>query len=437
MKATENYSWNVNMGDENQITVTDFNIVGVSETTLQIGNYATKDESRYDNPLVLYPNWHVKLYFDKLYPGRVYGLDIGIWADTGEVNDIRTLLSLGGDYSPAVDANNEGSTMLQANEENNGLTPSNNPLLAGIALSIAIVCGVTIVYAKRKKQGPHKMRKMPKANSLKHGGTLLCLLCLAAMLPLTTLPATNAGTYVMPLYGSTYEVETSESDAAHSVINIWESYFNTWTDYTIYDLYGSDTQKSTVLEHAAIFEENFDHVAMFHYGHAGKDFSTGHYDYFDDDGWNDFDDQVWDYEVYGQTGSSKHFFVVLWSCRQGDIVYGGTDGQGVKGMPYAWFHGYPSSGDCFIGFEGASMPITQLSANNTNYDHELWLKQVGIRLSYSHATVIGALDAATNQYFNCDYDESELCLGFTAYWDGMDPGDGKMKVYGNWNIQLY
>jgi hypothetical protein len=139
MKATENYSWNVNMGDENQITVTDFNIVGVSETTLQIGNYATKDESRYGDPLILYPNWHVKLYFDKLYPGRVYGLAIGIWADTGEVNDIRTLLSLGEDYSPAVDANNEDSTLLQANEENNGLTPSNNPLLAGIALTIAMM----------------------------------------------------------------------------------------------------------------------------------------------------------------------------------------------------------------------------------------------------------------------------------------------------------
>jgi len=35
----------------------------------------------------------VKLYFDKLYPGYVYGLDIAIWADTGEVNDTRTLIS--------------------------------------------------------------------------------------------------------------------------------------------------------------------------------------------------------------------------------------------------------------------------------------------------------------------------------------------------------
>ena len=94
MNAAENYSWNVGMGGDNPpVTVTEFNITGVSEITLSIGNYPTKNESRGGNPLTMYPGWHVKLYFDKLYPGQVYGLNIGIWADTGEVNDIRTLMS--------------------------------------------------------------------------------------------------------------------------------------------------------------------------------------------------------------------------------------------------------------------------------------------------------------------------------------------------------
>jgi hypothetical protein len=94
MNAAENHSWNVGTGGDNsQVTVTEFNIVGVSETTLSFGNYPTKNESRGGNPLTFYPGWRVKLYFDKLYPGGVYGLDIAIWADTGEVNDIRELLS--------------------------------------------------------------------------------------------------------------------------------------------------------------------------------------------------------------------------------------------------------------------------------------------------------------------------------------------------------
>jgi hypothetical protein len=94
MNAAENHSWNLSSGT----TITEFNIVGVSETKLSFGNYPTKNESRGGNPLTLYPGWRVKLYFDKLYPGSVYGLDIAIWADTREVNDIRELLTGLGDF---------------------------------------------------------------------------------------------------------------------------------------------------------------------------------------------------------------------------------------------------------------------------------------------------------------------------------------------------
>jgi hypothetical protein len=95
MNAAEAYSWNVSMGGDNPpVTVTEFNIMGVFETELSLGNYPTKDESRGGNPLTLYPGWRVKLYFDKLYPGNVYGLSIGIWADTEKVNDISTLMSM-------------------------------------------------------------------------------------------------------------------------------------------------------------------------------------------------------------------------------------------------------------------------------------------------------------------------------------------------------
>jgi hypothetical protein len=35
-------------------------------------------------PLTLYPFWHVQLYFDKAY-GTANGIEVGIWADTGQV----------------------------------------------------------------------------------------------------------------------------------------------------------------------------------------------------------------------------------------------------------------------------------------------------------------------------------------------------------------
>lgn len=37
-----------------------------------------------NEPLTLYPLWHVQLYFDKLY-GNYYGVAVDIWADTGEI----------------------------------------------------------------------------------------------------------------------------------------------------------------------------------------------------------------------------------------------------------------------------------------------------------------------------------------------------------------
>jgi len=161
MNAAENYSWNLSMGGDNPpVTVTEFNVVGVSETTLDIGNYPTKNESRDGDPLTLYPGWHVKLYFDKLYPGQVYGLNIGIWADTGEVNDIRTLMYLGDIPYNGGSADNEDSTEQPSTEEPNN--DDSNPdmtaiLLIALFTSIAVAVGATVAYSKRKKKNSHNL----------------------------------------------------------------------------------------------------------------------------------------------------------------------------------------------------------------------------------------------------------------------------------------
>jgi hypothetical protein len=154
MSAAENHSWNLSSGT----TVTEFNIVGVSETSLQIGNYPTKNESRGGDPLTLYPGWSVKLYFDKLYPGQVYGLDIGIWADTGEVNDIRELLYLGDIPYSGEPADNEDSTEQPSTEEpdNNDDADSDLTTILLIAL-ITVAVGATITYSKRKKKNAHNL----------------------------------------------------------------------------------------------------------------------------------------------------------------------------------------------------------------------------------------------------------------------------------------
>ncbi len=43
------------------------------------------------NDLTLYPYWYVTLHLDKIYPGGVGVIAVGVWADTGEVANIEAL----------------------------------------------------------------------------------------------------------------------------------------------------------------------------------------------------------------------------------------------------------------------------------------------------------------------------------------------------------
>jgi hypothetical protein len=46
---------------------------------------------RDENSVALIPYWYVTLYLDKVYPGDVDRISVGLWADTGKVAHVRTL----------------------------------------------------------------------------------------------------------------------------------------------------------------------------------------------------------------------------------------------------------------------------------------------------------------------------------------------------------
>lgn len=191
--------------------------------------------------------------------------------------------------------------------------------------------------------------------------------------------------------------------------------------YTSYDFYGSQTQKQTVVDYASAMEETFDYVAMFHHGHAGFKEIGGlyHYDFFDDDGPDYSDDQIWDYEVWPKTRGNKHFFVMLWACRQGDIEGSYHSGYGARGIPYAWLDPI-SRGDCFIGFKGASMPLTQCLDNPVRPYRDFVTKFYYYALYLSTPlSVIDALNEASKDVFGCTFDNTKLWTGFTAIWHGL------------------
>jgi hypothetical protein len=73
------YSWTAPDGQ----VVSHFNIL--SEPSSVTFHPNTK------NGVALYPQWVVIFYLDKVYPGDIYRISVGIWADTGDIAQIETL----------------------------------------------------------------------------------------------------------------------------------------------------------------------------------------------------------------------------------------------------------------------------------------------------------------------------------------------------------
>lgn len=77
--AATGFTWNAN-----GTIISSFNVLPQPVT-------ATFHPAPREEPLALVPYWQVTLYLDKVYPGGVNRLAVGVWADTGAVAEIRTM----------------------------------------------------------------------------------------------------------------------------------------------------------------------------------------------------------------------------------------------------------------------------------------------------------------------------------------------------------
>jgi hypothetical protein len=77
--AVKGFTW-----EADGVVVSDFNVL--EEPISLVFHPTTREEG-----LALVPYWEVTLYLDKVYPGGVNSIAVGIWADTGAVRRVRTL----------------------------------------------------------------------------------------------------------------------------------------------------------------------------------------------------------------------------------------------------------------------------------------------------------------------------------------------------------
>ena len=78
LKNTENYSW-ISNGEE----ISDFNILENNITAIMYPHLR-------ENNLELIPCWVINIPLDKVYPGNVDNILVGVWADNGEITEIQT-----------------------------------------------------------------------------------------------------------------------------------------------------------------------------------------------------------------------------------------------------------------------------------------------------------------------------------------------------------
>ena len=122
----QSYSWKVG-----NTTVSDFTILDSPV------NAESSMQPREDN--TLYPWWNIQLYLDKVYPGMIGSIQVGLWADTGEITNIEAISA--------------GGLPPEDHTEQTGLDLT--PLIIAVPLVLAITLGAAIIY-KRKNKNSHK-----------------------------------------------------------------------------------------------------------------------------------------------------------------------------------------------------------------------------------------------------------------------------------------
>ena len=382
MEASESFSWNMGSG-ENKAAIKDFTVANAMlwETVFCSSLYA--DEFRSEDALTLYPIHHIWVSLDKFYPGNVYGFNVYVWADTGEVCAINERVFT---MDPPIDmiaTSNEFSVVpinaFQQTEEielNSYSVPwFSLPVLAFGMLSF----GSTGLLLSRKKKG--------KDFSFKFVTVLFCFLMVSMILisPSPTVKATEITRRALiwgaestggtnSSLGYTMRKTSGEISQQQSVCANIEDYFDD-NGYSADNWQGDGSIKKYILLNISDAESNYANVAVVDFNHGvGRsdtyEDGSGNWHYHFEDNVGPILDQttgtypenssdpedwtnkhmVYDMEIYTNTTENNTFFAFINTCMSANITdwesggIGPDPAQGLNnnskavGMPFAWTH---------------------------------------------------------------------------------------------------
>lgn len=493
VESARTHNWSLSV-DSASLSDSNLNASSVRWTTLLFDGSLNADNIRSEDPLQLYPVWRVGIALDKWY-GYMYGIQVDIWADSGQVRCVKEAWStmLPNETATATSSNNQSSVSLGD--------------MSGVVqvsiVSLIIVAIASIWTAQKKRLFTSKSLKLLSRKSV---GILLCvLLCSTIILAMvetvsaTTRGAvvwgsesTGAGVYQNPWIN--WRKSQNEVDKQRETAGYLANYFASG-GYTGNNGINHQGVRNPGSENYQIFNDiwalqyynNYMAVVDFDHGVGGYPLgappSEQHYMFEDNTGTlsggpPDWNHGIFDMHLYSYTHPEQVIFAYISACQSANIA---RLGQGMLppqwppyheraiGMPFAWTHrlvhdkssypGFsiaadpsdPRFGDIsddaygdpdwgtqvYIGFPDGSASLEQGIPYGYGNPYYYWVCSFLGHALYNDISVNQALDAASWQFMGSSFGSTQLRTGFTAYWWGFPTYDGNtLAVYGNGNIHL-
>jgi len=141
----QSYSWKVGNTTVSKFTILDSPV-----------NAENSMQPRGDN--MLYPWWNIQLYLDKTYPGMIGSIQVGLWADTGEITNIEAISTGGPPPEDSTDPT-ESSTEQSLTSENGTVSSMNMYIITATAI-IALVGAALLIHFRKIRKTTKKPEKI-------------------------------------------------------------------------------------------------------------------------------------------------------------------------------------------------------------------------------------------------------------------------------------
>jgi hypothetical protein len=477
MTQAKNYSW-ITCIDNKTFVVSKYNVTGAMIIETVFRSSLVADKARSDDLLMLYPMRHVWVSLDKFYPGNVYGLNVYVWADTGEIARIQERFTTL-DPPPELVASSADLTLNPVSDESTlseesqvsianqvslfSLVPNGSLLFAFIIIIIVFaIIGLTRTRLIKKKL----------FNPSKFNAVLLCVLMLLLLIfPLIEAVSASYPQGRATIWGSRSqdafngyeswrkkgtEVQ-KQGETAAAIASSFSS--NGYVATNDQGCNNDGSSKTAILEQLSQNDALYPRYAVIDFDHGNGNNYPGsnefHYMFEDDHGTysgttNESsvyhpENGVYDMEIFPRTADGKIFFAFINTCNSAhyganlgsyDSSPGVLYGDRARGMPFALTHhspggdmsghgyDYPDSGDSvFLGFWYGSASLSQTIEGSGPYYYTWCERFFNDALTYD-VSVNDALDSASSYCWSgYAFWQTPLYQGFVASW----------PMYEDWN----